>query len=211
MQNKFEEDLENEKILGNYLDKIYSEIFDSTKFNVTRVRDYHKQNSGIDIVINHLKSSQKFYIDEKAQLDYINQDLPTFAFETSYLKHGELKQGWLFDEDKITDYYFLITSILCNGQGISSGIKSVKIHSIDRMKFIQLLKGKGLTRSVIKRYDNQIRKSEQNGSIAIKELNHLSEGKFYYSKAKKIESPINLVMKLSYLTKMGVAKIIYNP
>lgn len=212
MQSSFKDDLRNEQILGSYLDKIYSEIFDSKEIEIIRISDYDKQNSGIDLTIHHIKSSRIFNVDEKAQLDYINSDLPTFAFETSYLKQGEFRQGWLFDDSKVTNYYFLVTAIYTSkGQDLSNGIKSVKIHSVNRLKLKQLLEDKGLTQRVVERHDNEIRKGNQSGVIEIEELNHKSEGGFYYSKTNKNESPINLVMNLSYLVKMGVGKIIYEP
>lgn len=211
MKSNFKKDLGDEKILGNYLDTIYSKIFNAEEFILTRVWDSERQNSGIDLIIHHLTSSQTFNVDEKAQLDYINLELPTFTFETSYLRNGKLKQGWLFDDSKKTNYYFLVTSILCKGPRISSGIESVKIHSIDRLKLKQLLTDKGLTKSVIGRYDSEIRNRGKSGAIRIKELHHIDEGRFYFSKDNKAERPINLVMKLSFLVRAGVAKVIHEP
>lgn len=209
--SRFHEDLSDEQILGDYLDGIYSKIFNPRLFNIIRISNNRDQNAGIDLTIRHIKSSRIFYVDEKAQLDYINQDLPTFTFETSYLKEGKIKQGWLFDESKKTNYYFLITAIRCREKNISSGIQSVKIHSINRFKLKKLLKEKGLTKEVIKRYDSEIRNSKLSGTIKIKELQHIKEGRFYYSKNNKIERPINLVIRLSYLVQMGVGKVIYEP
>ena len=47
-------------------------------------------------------------IDEKAQLYYINQDLPTFAFELQFLKGKQRCTGWFLNENLVTDYYLLI-------------------------------------------------------------------------------------------------------
>ena len=212
MWGSFNDDLRNEQILGSHLDKIYSEIFDPKEIEIIRISDYDKQNSGIDLKLYHIKSSRIFNVDEKAQLDYINSDLPTFAFETSYLKQGAIRQGWLFDDSKVTNYYFLITAIRAvKGQDITTGIESLKIHSINRLKLKQLLKEKGLTQKVIEIYDNKIRNRGKSGVIEIEELNPKTEGRFYFSKTNKNERPINLVMKLSYLVKKGVGKIIYEP
>ena len=212
MRSSFNDDLRNEQILGNYLDKIYSEIFDPKEIEITRISAIDKQNSGIDLTIHHIKSSRIFNVDEKAQLDYINSDLPTFAFEISYLKQGVIKQGWLFDDSKLTNYYFLITAIRATKeQDITTGVESLKIYSINRLKLKQLLQEKGLSKDVIESYDNRIRKNKENGKINIEELNPKTEGRFYYSKTNKNERPINLVMRLSYLIKKGVGKTIYHP
>lgn len=207
MESSFNKDLHHEQLLGSYLDEIYCEIFDPVEIKINRITDYDKQNSGIDLTIHHIQSSKIFNVDEKAQLDYVNSDLTTFAFEVSYLKQGEYRQGWLFDKSKVTHYYFLVTAIRAKkDQDISNGIKSVKIHSINRLKLIQLLEEKGLSQRVIERYDNEIRNGRQFDAIEIEELNYTTEGRFYYSKTNKNESPINLVMKLSYLVKSGVGK-----
>ena len=210
MGSSFKKDLRNEQLLGSYLDEIYCEIFDPQDIDITRITDYDKQNSGIDLSIHHIQSSKTFNVDEKAQLDYINIDLPTFAFEISYLKQGEYRQGWLFDKSKVTHYYFLVTAIHTKkDQDISKGIESVKIHSVNRFKLIQLLEEKGLSQRIIEGYEKEIRNGSQFGAIEIEELNNKKEGVFYYSKNNKTESPINIVLKLSYLVKSGVGKVIF--
>ena len=99
----FKSDLEQEKILAKYLDSTYSE----KKIEFERIFDLDKQHQGIDLKI--FVNSNKYLVDEKAQLHYINLDLPTFTFELSYLKNTDFKEGWLFDVKKRTQYYFLVT------------------------------------------------------------------------------------------------------
>lgn len=80
----FKSDLNKERILGEYLDERYLEIFAKSTFKVKRIHDKTKQLLGIDLIL--YDNSRSYNIDEKAQLDYLNQSLPTFAFELSYLK-----------------------------------------------------------------------------------------------------------------------------
>ena len=92
-------------------------------------------NKGVDIEITNTNTGLKSYIDEKAQSHYINKSLPTFAFELSYLKNNSLREGWLFDNHKITQQYFIITCI----QEVENQIKSCRLISIDRDRLITLL------------------------------------------------------------------------
>ncbi len=57
MRSSFKDDLRNEQILGSYLDKIYSEIFDPKEIEIIRISDYDKQNSGIDLIPKSYKLS----------------------------------------------------------------------------------------------------------------------------------------------------------
>ena len=76
----FKRDLKKEKILSKYLDGVYNKI----PLTVQRINDLDLQYKGVDLIYNN--NGAKIYIDEKAQLDYLNSDLPTFTFELSYLK-----------------------------------------------------------------------------------------------------------------------------
>ena len=98
--SKFQSDLAQEEILSKYLDKIYKE----KKIEFERIFDLDLQHQGIDLKI--FVNSNQYLIDEKAQLHYINSELPTFTFELSYMKNNILKNGWLFDENKKTEYFF---------------------------------------------------------------------------------------------------------
>lgn len=203
MKSSFDSDLSKEALLGKYLDDIYPDKFKG--FNIQRVSDSEHQHKGVDLVIS--KGNMEFYIDEKAQLDYIEKDLPTFAFEITYIKDNNQKQGWLFDKHKVTDRYFTITAITCNEYyKPESGFKSCKITSVDRVKLIQLLESRGLTYERIVEINQEIRKGTAEGKIPVNELNH-SEGNFHYS-TQKVERPINIVLKLQFLIDSGVAKSI---
>ena len=97
--NSFKSDIEQEKILSKYLDNVY----EKKKLKFKRVFDIYLQNQGVDLKI--FVNSDEYLVDEKAQLHYLNLDLPTFTFELSYLKNSKLKEGWLLDRNKKTQYY----------------------------------------------------------------------------------------------------------
>ena len=207
MTSNFKSDLHKEQKLGFFLDTIYAEKF-KNNFQIHRITDKIKQLSGIDLEIHDCRKRndvQIYFVDEKAQLDYLNKSLPTFAFELSYLKKGKYRKGWLIDEKKEAAYYFLITNIYTNEKQEFIGCK---ITSINRQKLLNLLEKKGLTNLILENYDKAFRTDKKNGKTPIKELNASKEGYIFCSHSNKAEKPINLILKLNYLIKMNVGKVL---
>ncbi|XCF06426.1 hypothetical protein ABI125_00880 [Tamlana crocina] len=204
----FKQDLKQEQILNTYLDHIYH----SKKLNFLRITDLEQQHRGVDVIFHH--NSDEYLIDEKAQLHYINKDLPTFTFELSYInKHNQIKEGWLFDNSKKTQFYFLVTAIfLKEGKSKLSAqndIASLKITSVNREKLISHLHKKGLSRNQLDAYDFDIRNTLSFGKNIIPELNEKRAGLIYYTKHLK-ERPINLQLRLRYLIDNNIAKVFYH-
>lgn len=202
--SSFQFDLNQEQILNRYLDLIYK----SKKLKFERIADLEKQHRGIDVIINH--HSESYLIDEKAQLHYINKDLPTFTFELSYLnKNNELKEGWLFDGNKQTQYYFLVTGIFLKNKKTKlqniDDIETVKITSVNRKKLLKYLAAIGLPRTKLEEYDYDIRTSNSFGKNIIPELDGKKSGLIYYTEHLP-EKPVNLQLRLKHLIDCHVAK-----
>ncbi|RKR14824.1 hypothetical protein CLV91_0904 [Maribacter vaceletii] len=199
VQSNFKKDLQKEKELAVYLDSLYKTHL--KKYTTQRVLNYKKQLQGIDVLFTHNETQETYKIDEKAQLDYIGEDLPTFAFEINYIKNDSLKKGWLFDTSKTTQFYALITAIY---KDEPNKFTSCKITLVNRKKLIALLKSKKITQDVLCNYLENEHKTY--GKIIIKELHNYREGYLYFSSKNKAESPLNLILKLDYLIQKGVAK-----
>lgn len=202
----FKLDLNKEHILSEYLDRLYK----SKKIMFERIDDINKQHQGIDVIIQH--KAKDYFIDEKSQLHYLNKDLPTFTFELSYLnKNGKLKEGWLFDAHKLTQYYFLVTGIFLKENKTEltdlQDIQSLKITSVNRKKLIKLIEALGLSKYNLNAYDNDLRTQDSYGKNTIPELNK-KNGLIYFTE-HLAEKPMNLQLKLSYLIGCGVAKKFY--
>ncbi len=192
-------DLEKEQSLSKFLDTQYHKHLKNYTFK--RANDRKSQFQGIDLVLTNNLSGKNFYVDEKAQLDYINEDLPTFAFELSYLKNNERKEGWLFDNRKATDFYFLITSIFTDEP---DKFTSCKITIVNRKKLVLLLGEKGISKSSLDALiDNNPKNSKK---MKIKGLESRNEGYLYFSSQNKVEKPVNLILKLDFLIENKVAK-----
>lgn len=202
----FHSDLEQEGILSKYLDNIYKE----KKIEFERIFDLDIQHQGIDLKI--FVDSNQYLIDEKAQLHYINSDLPTFTFELLYIKNNVIKGGWLFDSNKKTQYYFLITGIYLKEDKTElktpEDIDKLKITSVNRTKLIQHLDSIGLNISKLHKYDKHFRMNNSYGKNEITELNKYSEGLIYFSE-QLVEKPINIQLRLEYLIQSEVAKKIH--
>ncbi len=157
--------------------------------------------AGTDVIFQHKKTKCSYRVDEKSQLDYINERLPTFAFELFYEKNGELKQGWLFDEKKKTDFYALVTSIFSED---NQYFTSCDITFVNRKKLIQFLEKQHLSFSKIKQI--VLPQMGFHGKMHLDSLNPSGEGYIYFSHRNKAEKPINLILHLDFLRKIKVAK-----
>ncbi len=170
-------------------------------YRFERVSNLKKQLQGIDLILKDNRSEKQFFVDEKAQLDYINESLPTFAFELYYQKNGVQKQGWLFDVSKKTQFYTLVTSIYSDDDDVFT---SCNITFVNREKLIQHLDKVELSQ---KQLEGIISKNQDiHGKLNLEQLNPKSEGYLFFSTKNKAEKPINLILKLDYLIRIGVAK-----
>jgi hypothetical protein len=198
-KSTFRADLEKEQRLSVLLDAYYAKHL--RYYDFERISDLKSQLAGIDLILTKRSNNTAYFIDEKAQLDYINDDLPTFAFELGYQKNGKVKKGWLFDAKKKTDFYALITGIYCDEP---NSYTSCKITLVNRKLLLSLLINKGLSETelnnILSEYDGS------SGKVEIDPLNARTEGYLYFSNMYKAEKPINLILRFDFLLKNGVAK-----
>ncbi|MGB5553326.1 MAG: hypothetical protein WBM83_01620 [Flavobacteriaceae bacterium] len=200
LQSNFSADLEQERKLSFLLDKYYQKHL--KKYSFERVNNLKRQLQGIDLIFTQHTTGQQFFVDEKAQLDYINESLPTFAFELFYNKGSKTKKGWLFDISKKTDFYALVTSIYSD---FPDTFTSSKITFVNRLKLIDFLEKRNITQ----KYLNSIINEHPVGGAAkmkIVHLDHRTQGYLYFSTKNKAEKPINLILKLDFLVQNGIAK-----
>ncbi len=199
LKSTFKADLKKEQQLFPLLDRMYTLHLKHYRFE--RISAYDQQLKGIDVVFTHKTTGEKYSIDEKAQLDYINDDLPTFAFEIEYQKKEQVREGWLFDTTKKTDFYALVTAIY---EDSPNTFTSCKITLVNRKKLLAFLASKGITRQSL---DQTIKKHPgKSAKQTLAQLHAKKEGYLYFSNLQKAEKPINLILKLDFLTINGIAK-----
>jgi hypothetical protein len=199
LRSHFKEDLEKERLLFRLLDSYYQKHLKHYTF--LRIRDKALQLKGVDLILTHNTTKRSYYIDEKAQLDYINEELPTFAFEISYQKNGDQKKGWFFDTKKETDFYALITAIYADAP---NEFTSCKITLVNRKKLIHFLKERGIDYKELTK--KLVSLDETHGKHTLESLLPYTEGYLYVSHNNKAEKPYNLILRLNFLLENGLAK-----
>ena len=193
-KSTFTTDLEREKKLASFLDTLYTKHLKHYSFK--RETYLKRQYKGIDLILTHIKTYKNYYVDEKSQLDYLNEDLPTFAFELYYFKEGKHKQGWLFSKAKKTQFYALVTGIYSDSPEVFT---SARITFVNRDLLLKFLQDNGI-------HQNNITIPQNHGRLEIPQLDPEEEGYLFYSKKNKAERPLNLILRLDFLIKIGVAK-----
>lgn len=198
MKSNFTKDLMREQKLCKLLDHLYDTHL--KKYNAIRIKDTKQQLQGLDVLFQRKDTGERFRIDEKAQLDYPGRNLPTFAFEIYYSKNEVLKRGWLFDPNKTTDFYALITNITQS----KGEYKSCTIQFVNRKKLLFWLTNKGVSEDVLK--EKAALHKHFTGKVELAQLNIETEGYLYFTGKRKAEKPVNLVLYLSTLERLGIAK-----
>jgi hypothetical protein len=192
----FEKDLAKEIILGGFL----SEHYHKENLQTTRVHDKKLQLKGVDIILE--KDGLQYKIDEKAQLHYINKDLPTFALEINYLKNDILKNGWLFDNNKVTEIYAFIFSIhLIEAKTVitkQEDIKSCEVIFVNRLTLLQALAKNELDFNTCNYHSHLLRSNKED----LKKITFSNEFNFQIS-SHLSEKPVNLIVKKSFLKSLG--------
>lgn len=199
LKSNFKADLSKEQRLTPLLDTYYQKHLKNYEFE--RVLNLKKQRQGIDLILKDNRSGNTYFVDEKAQLDYINESLPTFAFELFYTKNGVQKQGWLFDVSKKTHFYALVTNIYSDETDVFT---SCNITFVNREKLILRLHEMGLNQHFLEQL--ALDQQHVHGKLLLESLDPKNDGYLFFSKKNKVEKPVNLILKLDFLNRIGVAK-----
>jgi len=121
----------NESELGKFaVSYIYPTISKYQDFQfVSRNEDKNNQVAGADV--SALEGGYSVTIDEKAAMDYINENLKTFNLELSYFKNGQMRLGWYLDASKHSDVYLIITNIESDKLASPKSIKFENIRACE--------------------------------------------------------------------------------
>ncbi len=194
--SNFQEDLSKETILAKFLEEKYK---NELGWSITRILDKEVQKAGVDFILHQDGLDKR--IDEKAQLSYINSTLPTFALEIDYFINGNKKRGWLFDDNKWTDSYAFVFSILVNNTAGSlkevKDIVSCEVVLVNRLKLLNELANRGLTLKTCIEASAKLRLGAD-----FKEQHNLSGFNFHFSKQLS-EQPVNLIVSKRFLEEIG--------
>ncbi len=210
IQSRRNDDMSAEAQLGIFLDAyLYKKFPHGESFShIERIQNKAEQLSGVDVRFTS-KDGTVYDVDEKAQLYYLNKNLPTFAFEIQFLREGKETLGWLCNESLLTDIYLLIWPFAT--QDTPKGIRWDQFTKADcllvkKKKLLSLLKAEGLTPKKMFEKASQLRKDGHIGKAAISGV----KGIYYYaSDPKKYrEAPINIVVSKDRLLKIAQRRYI---
>lgn len=220
MDSKFILDSKNEGIIALWLDKyFYSRVrYDEKlkfRFSSRRADDFNKdeskiQRSGIDIVYKN-QLDDLYFVDEKAQLDYLNNNLRTFAFEIKFRKkNSNFTSGWFVREDLETTHYLLVYP---NSSHVSNADELTDFEEISQVELLLLNKETLWSRLYqlnIFRKNIEIEADEMiiDGKNNKKEIASSSTRNAYLYRTsyhKKKEEPVNIVIRREILDDIAEA------
>ena len=190
--------------IGQYLDRYF---YPKHTRNFVRYHDVEHQMQGIDVKFD-LGGRKDILADEKALTHYINQDLPTFAFEVAFLRgSGELTWGWFYDGSKLTQYYLISWITARKEKNITvEDIIALDTLLISRDAVRQMLSGYGITAKTSLATAKQM---IEKGKFGYFERND-GPCNFFFSN-NLTEQPINIVVQKTKLIKIAAARFSITP
>lgn len=209
-QSAYRRDLAQESMFAEFLDLcLYQPITEilqrpEKKVSFQRVTDLDMQHAGIDVIYRH--RGLTIFIDEKSQLHNLNRNIPTFAFELSYLKQGKEMPGWLLDKRKKTHGY-----MLCWPRGerdeygdIYSG---AKVIFLAKKQLLAFLSEHGYDEMALRQKASELRRSGTPGRHLVQEPDFC----FYLTEPKANglyrERMINVVVRAAQLEAISTAAL----
>ena len=196
-------DMNAESELAKFLDEnLYSQLLGEGKFlSIERMAEKEQQLQGIDVIAKTKTSVA--YIDEKAQLYYINKNIPTFAFELQFLKDGKVLEGWFLNDNLKTNYYLLIwpfASVTDVDKVKKEDFTKLDALMISKSKLREELASLGFDKATLAKRAFQLRKTRIYGKITTG-----IQGVYYFASdsSKYAEAPINIVVSKNRLISLA--------
>ena len=212
MRSRMSSDMGAEAQLAAFLDEhFYPWLSKRYGYDcITRVDELELQYKGIDVIT--YANGRISYVDEKAQLYYMQDPLPTFAFELSFLRAGEERLGWFINDELMTETYLLLfpRSDVDVSKVTKTDFKSVEAIALSKKKLREYLSDRGLDKETLRKKADAIRRSRKTGRIDRAFSGIDIRGIYLYasSPSRYIEAPINLVIGKDHLKRVANASFI---
>jgi hypothetical protein len=201
IDSKWSYDLLAEAEVGKFLDKYFYMNYTN---DFHRFSNKNEQLKGKDVSFT-IDDLNNIVVDEKSQGNYVNKNLPTFAFEVAYTKPGKgFRIGWLLDSNKESQYYFLIWIWAKKEKEYKAeDISKLRCLLIEKEMIKIFLEKEGLIFNKIPDITKLIREKDNQGK-----QDWINFGNFYFFYSKNLaEKPINVVIKRNILEKLALLDI----
>lgn len=206
-------DSENERKVADFLDDYFyiSPLFESAR----RIVDRNEQLRGKDVIVSSTKLKLKdAVIDEKDTAHYVNKDIPTFAFELSFLlRDGKQIEGWLTDDSKETEYYLLLWPFATLVEPVSNPpefkeITKLRYLLVKRSDVLKLLLSQGFDRDELQKKARMMRANikDAEDNQKIKAIDKEKYGFYFMYTYFLAEKPVNVVIPRVKLEEIAIAK-----
>ena len=216
------DDMSVEQELTKFLDiYFYNKLYAKCK-HITRITDKDQQIKGVDIIIDY-ENFPSVYIDEKAQMHYMDTCLNTFAFEISFIDNSNNQaSGWLFMliwplETIYHNQIISITDELSRKNTVRDLLKTMQYmdfkklecYLIKRESVKKFLSRNGWNEQKILEMSDKLRTNNKYGKTPVLESNSFY---FYYSKPLEYgEAPINIVIRKNILYNLAYKRYLITP
>jgi len=187
-----------EKEISKFLDYYF---YPKTVKDFIRYHDKTNQLLGKDVSFS-IENYNQIIVDEKAATHYINKDIPTFAFELSFLlsSHQEVT-GWFLDTNKQTEYYLLMWIKAKSNWNIKKeDIQEISATLVSRKKIMDYLETISYDGEKLIRANNKIRSNNLDGALGKSNNSSI----YFFSTKKLSEEPINIIIKRKILENLAL-------
>jgi hypothetical protein len=184
-------------------------LFDSA----IRVSDKNEQMLGKDIIVSSSRLGlSNAIIDEKDTAHYVNKNIPTFAFELSFLLYDRTEvEGWLTDRAKETEYYLLLWPFAKLVEPVSKPpefkeITKLRYSLVKREDVINLLLAKGFDRKALLEKAREMRSTVKGyaDNQNLKAIDKERYGFYFMYTYFLAEKPVNVVIPREQLEKIAI-------
>lgn len=190
-----------ERELARFMDK---HLYNDGRFTrAERTDSKEAQLRGSDIILSIPSLGiYDIIVDEKGMTQYMDNPLPTFSLELSFMNYGREITGWFVDESKSTQYYmFLWPRAKVRWNATCDDILEVEYALVSRSAIQKYLEENGYNQNALIAKTALIRKSNQDGAIDKGEKDF-----WFYKTTKLIEQPINLILRKKIYLQLATIK-----
>lgn len=196
-----ERDMRVERELARFMDDY---LYKDGRFSrADRTDSIEAQMSGSDIILSIPSLGlSNIVVDEKGMTQYMDNPLPTFSLELSFMNYGREITGWFVDDNKATQYYmFIWPKAKVRWNATYDDILEVEYALVSKEAIRNYLAEKGYTKDALIAKARAIRESGQDGAI-----DKGTQDFWFFYTTKLVEKPINLILRRKVYQQLAILK-----